>query len=190
MKPTIRMSLAVFSLAALAAGSFALAQIPRTPSPAGAKVYFIQPRDGATVKGPVEVVMGLSGMGIAPAGIDSPDTGHHHVLIDVDKLDPTCRFRQTTSIAISAGDRPRRGSSCGRQAHAAARARRPETYPAQPAGDEPQDHDHRSPVTDPVTDTGMREGRRGQDGRGLDTMTGNARRQPRVPCHICRVTRS
>ncbi len=99
MKPTIRMSLAVFSLAALAAGSFALAQIPKTPSPAGAKVYFIQPRDGATVKSPVEVVMGLSGMGIAPAGIDSPDTGHHHVLIDVDKLNP--------EVAVPADDKHR-----------------------------------------------------------------------------------
>jgi len=86
MKPTISPSLTVFSLVILAAGSLALAQIPRTPSPAGAKVYFIQPKDGATVKGPVEVVMGLSGMGVAPAGIDAPETGHHHVLIDVDKL--------------------------------------------------------------------------------------------------------
>jgi hypothetical protein len=88
MNPTTRSSVTVFSLVVLAAGSFALAQIPKTPSPAGAKVYFIQPKDGEAIKGPVTVVMGLSGMGIAPAGIDSPDTGHHHVLIDVDKLNP------------------------------------------------------------------------------------------------------
>jgi hypothetical protein len=31
--------------------------------------------------------MGLVGMGIAPAGTESPVTGHHHVLINVDKLD-------------------------------------------------------------------------------------------------------
>jgi hypothetical protein len=28
--------------------------------------------------------MGLTGAGIAPAGIDKPHTGHHHLLIDAD----------------------------------------------------------------------------------------------------------
>jgi hypothetical protein len=88
MKPTMTLSVAAFTAAALAAGSYALAQFPKSPSPAGAKVYFIQPKDGENVKGQVQVVMGLSGMGIAPAGIDAPETGHHHVLIDVDKLNP------------------------------------------------------------------------------------------------------
>jgi hypothetical protein len=87
MKRTISVSATVFALVMLAAGSFALAQFPRTASPAGAKVYFIEPKDGATVAGPVKIVMGLGGMGVAPAGVDSPETGHHHVLVDVDKLD-------------------------------------------------------------------------------------------------------
>jgi hypothetical protein len=86
MKPTISLSVVAFSLAVLAAGSLALAQSRRTPSPAGAKVYFIQPKDGQSVKGRVHVVMGLAGMGIAPAGIDSPQTGHHHLLINVAKV--------------------------------------------------------------------------------------------------------
>jgi hypothetical protein len=86
MKSTISQSLTVFILIALAAGSLALAQTIRTPAPKGAKVYFIQPKDGQSVKGQVHVVMGLSGMGIAPAGVEKPETGHHHVLIDVDKL--------------------------------------------------------------------------------------------------------
>ena len=77
----------LFAIAALAAVSYAFAQVPRTASPAGAKVYIISPKNGATVKGPVKVVMGLSGMGIAPAGMDAPDTGHHHILVDVDKFD-------------------------------------------------------------------------------------------------------
>jgi hypothetical protein len=89
MSQTVRTSVAVLFAFALAAGSFVLAQTPRTPSPAGAKVYFIQPKDGDNVKGPLTVVMGLSGMGVAPAGINAPDTGHHHVLVDVDKLDLT-----------------------------------------------------------------------------------------------------
>jgi hypothetical protein len=56
----------------------------RTPSPAGAEVYIVSPRDGATVKGPVTVVFGLKGMGIAPAGIKFDNAGHHHLLIDSD----------------------------------------------------------------------------------------------------------
>src|SRR5258708_3180032 len=71
--------------AARAVVTYAFAQPPKTASPAGAKVYIISPKNGAKVKGPVKVVMGLSGMGIAPAGVDSPDTGHHHILVDNEK---------------------------------------------------------------------------------------------------------
>lgn len=48
----------------------------------GAEIYFISPEDGETVESPVRVRFGLRGMGVAPAGIDSPDTGHHHLLVD------------------------------------------------------------------------------------------------------------
>jgi hypothetical protein len=64
---------------------FAADALPKTPSPKGASVYIVSPRDGATVKSPVRVRFGLVGMGIAPAGVDVPDTGHHHLLIDLDK---------------------------------------------------------------------------------------------------------
>jgi hypothetical protein len=50
------------------------------------QLYFIEPKNGSTVKGPVKIVFGLSGMGIAPAGIDFPNTGHHHLLVDLEKL--------------------------------------------------------------------------------------------------------
>jgi hypothetical protein len=56
----------------------------RAPSPAGAEVYIVSPKDGAKVKGPVTVVFGLKGMGIAPAGIKFDNTGHHHLLIDTE----------------------------------------------------------------------------------------------------------
>jgi len=71
----------LFLLAALAAvgGSPAVAQ---TPSPAGAKVYIINLKDGAEVTSPFLVQFGLSGMGVAPAGVEKPNTGHHHLLID------------------------------------------------------------------------------------------------------------
>jgi len=68
----------------LAAAS--LASLPaladRTPSPAGAEVYIVSPKDGAKVKSPVTVVFGLKGMGVAPAGIKFDNTGHHHLLVD------------------------------------------------------------------------------------------------------------
>jgi hypothetical protein len=54
----------------------------QTPAPAAAAVYIIKPADGARVKSPVTVVFGLTGMGIAPAGVKFDNTGHHHLLID------------------------------------------------------------------------------------------------------------
>ena len=53
-----------------------------TPSPEGAKVYFINLEDGASVKSPLKIQFGLSGMGIAPAGVDAENTGHHHILLN------------------------------------------------------------------------------------------------------------
>ena len=55
----------------------------QSPSPEGAQVYIISPADGEVVSSPVMVRFGLKGMGVAPAGIDKPNTGHHHLLIDV-----------------------------------------------------------------------------------------------------------
>lgn len=53
-----------------------------TPSPAGAKVFIIEPKDGAEVTSPVTVKFGVEGMDVAPAGTDKPNTGHHHLIID------------------------------------------------------------------------------------------------------------
>jgi hypothetical protein len=58
--------------------------LPRTASPATAKVYIVSPANNAMVKSPVTVVFGLSGMGIAPAGVQFENAGHHHLLIDTD----------------------------------------------------------------------------------------------------------
>jgi len=60
----------------------AQAQLEPRPSPPGAQAYFISPANGQTVSNPVLVRFGLKGMGIAPAGIDMPNTGHHHVIVD------------------------------------------------------------------------------------------------------------
>ena len=69
--------------APLCVGSVALAQ-ERTPSPPGAEVYIISPKDGAIVHNPVRVQFGLKGMGVAPAGVKYDNTGHHHLLIDTE----------------------------------------------------------------------------------------------------------
>ena len=53
---------------------------------ADAQVYFISPQDGDVVSGGIEVRFGLRGMGVAPAGIEAANTGHHHLLIDMDTL--------------------------------------------------------------------------------------------------------
>lgn len=57
----------------------------RSPAPEGASLYFIAPVDGEVVSGPFTVKFGLKGMGVAPAGVDAPNTGHHHLLINLDE---------------------------------------------------------------------------------------------------------
>jgi hypothetical protein len=53
-----------------------------TPSPAGAQVYIINLKNGDTVASPFKVQFGLTGMGVAPAGVEKANTGHHHLIID------------------------------------------------------------------------------------------------------------
>lgn len=68
--------------AEMATPELAATTIARTPSPEGARVFFVSPADGATVSNPVKLVFGIEGMTIAPAGNDTPQSGHHHLLID------------------------------------------------------------------------------------------------------------
>jgi hypothetical protein len=77
-------SLAAVPLATAQTAAAPAAAPPRTASPAGAEVYLISPKDGATVHNPVLVQFGLKGMGVAPAGVKFDNTGHHHLLIDSD----------------------------------------------------------------------------------------------------------
>ena len=60
----------------------------RSAAPPTASVYIISPAAGETVSSPVTVKFGLQGMGVAPAGIEMANTGHHHLLIDVATLPP------------------------------------------------------------------------------------------------------
>ena len=77
-----------FLLTALMIVSFAAAaaDVPPAAPPAKAEVYIVEPLDGATVPTTFTVKFGVKGMTIAPAGTDAPNSGHHHLLIDVADL--------------------------------------------------------------------------------------------------------
>ena len=77
----MRMFAIAAALALAGAGLTAQAQ-DRTPSPAGAKVYIISPKDGEKVTSPVTVKFGVKGMAVVPAGTKQDNSGHHHLLID------------------------------------------------------------------------------------------------------------
>jgi hypothetical protein len=53
-------------------------------SPPNAKVYFVYPTDHAYVSRAPIVRFGLVNMGVAPAGVERANTGHHHLLIDTE----------------------------------------------------------------------------------------------------------
>ncbi|MEP6885878.1 MAG: DUF4399 domain-containing protein [Gammaproteobacteria bacterium] len=72
------LALSMTLIATLATAQERIAPAPNT------EVYFIAPRNGATVHGPVAVRFGLKGMGVAPAGVKFDNTGHHHLLVDTD----------------------------------------------------------------------------------------------------------
>lgn len=96
MHITSRRLLLIFAAATL--GGVAVAQLPRTAAPAGARVYFIEPQNGASISGPVVVKMGLAGMGVAPAGIEYANTGHHHILINEPSYDAGAPLAMTDQI--------------------------------------------------------------------------------------------
>jgi hypothetical protein len=67
-------------LGAMLSGALALSYVGAAH--AQARVYFVEPKDGATVTSPVHVKFGVDGMSVAPAGTMTEGTGHHHLLID------------------------------------------------------------------------------------------------------------
>ena len=73
--------------AAVVLSSLVIAQqMEMTPSPDGAQVYIVSPVNGATVPTTFDVIFGLKGMGVAPAGVQTNNTGHHHLLVDAAEL--------------------------------------------------------------------------------------------------------
>ena len=55
-----------------------------TPSPQGAAVHFVGLNDGAKLSTRVTIRFGLRDMGVAPAGLERANSGHHHLLIDTE----------------------------------------------------------------------------------------------------------
>ncbi|MET0429177.1 MAG: DUF4399 domain-containing protein [Microvirga sp.] len=79
----------------LALAILAFAAAGRTPAgaqtaaPSDAYLYIIYPYDGATVRGSFPVRFGLRNMGVTHAGDATPNSGHHHLLIDItEEIDP------------------------------------------------------------------------------------------------------
>ncbi len=65
------------------------AQAQGKPAAKDALLYFVTPKNGAVIKGSFWARFGLRNMGVTHAGDDFPNSGHHHLLIDVtDPLDP------------------------------------------------------------------------------------------------------
>lgn len=61
-----------------------LQAMERTDAPEDARAYFLGVEDGDTLTSPLTLEFGLEGMGVAPAGVEHENTGHHHLLINTD----------------------------------------------------------------------------------------------------------
>jgi len=71
---SLSVTLIFLPLAALAQGK---------PAPKDAVLYFVWPQNGAVIKGGFWCRFGLRNMGVTHAGDSFPNSGHHHLLIDV-----------------------------------------------------------------------------------------------------------
>lgn len=75
-----------------------------TPSPEGATVYIVNLEDGDTVQSPVTVIFGLSGMGVAPSGVERENTGHHHLLLNRAPFGDLEQDAETSDFGIPGDD--------------------------------------------------------------------------------------
>ncbi|MCY1407412.1 hypothetical protein D9M71_227110 [compost metagenome] len=74
------------ALAGLLMGVSALAAaegLQSQAAPAAAKVSIVSPKDGDTVDKTFTVKFAIEGMELKPAGDATPNSGHHHLLVDV-----------------------------------------------------------------------------------------------------------
>ena len=83
-----RRGIPTFLALALAGGLASIPVVAATVSPPGALVYFHSSLDKSHVPQRFTVRFGLKEMGVAPAGVEKPNTGHHHLFIDTGPGDP------------------------------------------------------------------------------------------------------
>lgn len=80
LRPTLRSTVvALASVAVLALSACA------TPEPAQS-VSLLEPASGAVVSSPFKVRFGVKGLTVAPAGEIAANSGHHHLLINLDAI--------------------------------------------------------------------------------------------------------
>ena len=111
MTPNLKLAFRHILLLSLTIAAAATAEA-ETAAPPNAVVYFINLKDGDAVKSPFKIQFGLSGMGVAPAGVEKQNTGHHHLLIDA-TLTPEQACRRSRVIPGSTGyahPAPKRGT--------------------------------------------------------------------------------
>ncbi len=84
MSQKIRVKVVEASVASASRATPPATGVPgRTPAPNDAAVYFVYPRNGATIYATSTIRFGLRNMGVAPAGVVKANTGHHHLLVNV-----------------------------------------------------------------------------------------------------------
>lgn len=112
------------------------------PAPKDAVLYFVWPQDKAVIKGAFWCRFGLRNMGVTHAGDNFQNSGHHHLLIDVnDPLDPKEPIPQDKShLHFGAGQTEARIELPPRQTYAPTRARRRRSLSLQPATRLEQDY--------------------------------------------------
>jgi hypothetical protein len=69
----------------VAAAAF-VAGCASSPTAPSKRVFFVEPADGATVTSPFKVKFGVEGMEVKPAGDETPNSGHHHILVNMDSI--------------------------------------------------------------------------------------------------------
>jgi hypothetical protein len=70
----------------------------KAAAPAAAAVYFVNLKHGDSVTSPVLMQFGLRGIGVAPAGVEKENTGHHHLLVDVAEIDVNNALPATDNV--------------------------------------------------------------------------------------------
>lgn len=88
MRISLLLAAALLASSALAPAAESAAPDVRAKAPHGANVFIVSPKNGAHVGQDVAVKFGVKGMVVKPAGDATPDSGHHHLLIDNKELPP------------------------------------------------------------------------------------------------------